>query len=370
MDFHALHRSILKGAAGGRTLWQPRINCWLDDRLYRGEPLPRGYEGLDRKGLYEALGVSDRLYQFNACFQAAYDPSIRVTRRQIDPMTSETVLHTPVGDVTEVTRGNTSNPGRMPIKWYVETEEDLKTFIYIEEHTAWRFDRAMYDRLLRDLGHLGLPAAYLCRVNIQQLLVTLAGVENTYYLLADCPDTVEAYFKALSVSQEGYIAAVLDSPLEWLNYGDNIHCKILPPRLLRKYVIPEYEKRRGLLKRRDIFLYSHFDGDCRDYLPLLRDCALDGFEALTPRPQGDVTVREIADALGPDLFLVDGVAALLFSRLFPEDMLRAQVTELLERLEGRLILGISDELPSDGLLERVTLVRDMVAAFNAKRGGA
>lgn len=369
MDFNLLHHKILKGTANGQTIWQPRINCWYDDRVYRGESLGKGYEGLDRKGLYEALGVSDRLYQFNACFQPSYDETIKVSHRKIDALTDEVVITTPEGSVNEVTRGNLSNPGRMPIKWFVETEEDLKVWIYIEEHTSWRFNRQVYDQLFADLGHLGLPAAYVCRVNIQQLIVTLAGVENTYYLLADCPDTVEAYFDALSKSQEGYLAAALESPLEWLNYGDNIHCKILPPSLLEKYVIPEYEKRRQILKqKKDIFLYSHFDGDFKDYLGLLGDCALDGFEALTPLPQGDVTVDEMINALGRDLVLVDGVAALLFSDLYPVQMLRDQVTELLNRLEGRLILGISDELPSDGLLERVLVVRDMVADFNAKRG--
>lgn len=368
MDFHDLHKSILKGTAHGKTIWQPRINCWYDDRVYRGEAFPAGYEGMDRKALYEALGVSDRLYQFNACFKPSYDETIRVTHRRVDDLTDELVITTPEGTVNEITRGNRSNPGRMPVKWFVETEEDLKTWIYIEEHTTWRFDQATYDELFRDLGHLGLPAAFLCRVNIQQLIVTLAGVENTYYLLADSPDTVEAYFKALSKSQEGYLAAALTSPLEWLNYGDNIHCKILPPTLLQKYVIPEYEKRRDILKQRDIFLYSHFDGDFRDYLPLLQHCALDGFEALTPTPQGDVTVDEMVNALGKDLYLVDGVAALLFSDLYPVSMLKQQVQEVMERMEGRLILGISDELPSDGLLERVLIVRDMVADFNAKRG--
>ena len=291
MNFNQLHHRILKGTANGQTIWQPRINCWYDDRVHRGEAFPRGYEGLDRKGLYEALGVSDRLYQFNACFQASHDETVQVTRRRIDDLTRETVITTPEGTVNEITRGNLSNPGRMPVKWYVETEEDLKTWIYIEEHTAWRFDQPTYDQLFADLGHLGLPAAFVCRVNIQQLIVTLAGVENTYYLLADCPDTVEAYFRALSKSQEGYLAAALASPLEWLNYGDNIHCKILPPSLLKKYVIPEYEKRRAILKKKDIFLYSHFDGDFRDYLPMMTDCALDGFEALTPLPQGDVTAE-------------------------------------------------------------------------------
>ena len=140
--------------------------------------------------------------------------------------------------------------------------------------------------------------AFLCRTNIQNLIVSLAGVENTYYLLADCPDTVEAYFDALSKSQEGYLAAVLASRFNyqlWRQYSLQDSAA-----LTAKNIDSEYEKRRDILKKeRDIFLYSHFDGDFRDYLPLLQDCALDGFEALTPQPQGDVAVDEMIAALGP-----------------------------------------------------------------------
>ena len=108
MNFYDLHHQISK--AQGKTIWQPRIICWYEDREYTNQPLPPGYTGLDRKGLYEKLGVSDRLYQFNACFKAAYDDSIHVTRKKIDDLTEETVITTPVGTVNQIVRGNLSNP--------------------------------------------------------------------------------------------------------------------------------------------------------------------------------------------------------------------------------------------------------------------
>ena len=56
-------------------------------------------------------------------------------------------------------------------------------------------------------------------------------------------------------------------------------------------------------------------------------------EAITPKPQGDVT-------------------------------LRAQVRECIDLFAPHLILGISDELSSIGNIVRVRLVRDMVDEYN------
>lgn len=205
---------------------------------------------------------------------------------------------------------------------------------------------------------------------MQKLLIELSGVENTYYLLADAPELVEDYFKALSRAQERFLKVMAASPLEWLNYGDNLHCKILPEAYFLKYVVPEYEKRRDIIERnsggKKKFLFSHFDGDVKQYLPHMKHCFLDGIEAITPLPQGDVTVEEIKEGLGDEVFLIDGIAALLFNHTYPLEALRDQANRLLELFEGQLVLGISDEFPSDGDLARIEYVTEMVNEFNAR----
>ncbi len=54
----------------------------------------------------------------------------------------------------------------------------------------------------------------------------------------------------------------------------------------------------------------------KHYYPLQKTCGLDGIEAITPKPQGDVTLEEVKEALGDDIYLVDGIAAVLFDEIF------------------------------------------------------
>lgn len=367
MDLLKLNSDVIHRRANGKTIWQPRICCWYDDRMFRHEELPGKFKGCDRRQLYLKLGCSDRLYYFNGCFGAHYDETVKVSGKSIGPNMYESVIETPEGKVNQITRSNLSNNGVMPVKWYVEMEDDLRVMAYVEEHTVYTYSQEHYDMLYRDYSCLGLPAVFMPRSGLQKLLIELAGVENTYYLIADCPDAVESYFAALSKSQEGYLRLAAESPFEWINYGENLHCKVTPPEYFKKYILPEYEKRRSFLAPKGKILYAHFDGDIKDYIPYMKSgCFLDGFEALTPEPQGDVTLEEMKEAVG-DRLLIDGIAAVLFSVNYPVEELIKQTERVLEMFEGQLVLGISDEIASDGSLDRVELVRDMVEEFNAKR---
>lgn len=365
-DFQALNRDVLFKKAGGKTIFQPRIDCWYQDRAYRGEPLPVGYTGMSRKELYEALQVSARLYEFNACLETHYPAEVKSYSRRLNDTQVEHVIETPLGTVNTIFASNTSNAGQMPVKWWIEDEKDLEIWSYLEESAEYTFNTETYERLLNEMGHLGIPTMFLPRPNMQYMMVQAAGVENTYYLQADCPDELDAFFESLSKGQEKMIRTVADCPIECINYGDNLHCKILPPYLFEKYILPEYLKRGEVLHKAGKFIHSHWDGDVEGFLPYAKVCGLDGIEAITPKPQGDVTVEQVKEALGDEIFLIDGLAAVLFSDVYPIEDLKAQTRQLLELFEGQLVLGISDEFPSDGNLDRILIVRDMVEDFNAK----
>lgn len=78
-----------------------------------------------------------------------------------------------------------------------------------------------------------------------------------------------------------------------------------------------------------------------------------------------MTLRQVKQAFGDELFLLDGLAALLFDDIYPESDLVAQTNECLELFGGHLILGISDELPSRGDYRRIQTVSRLVDAYNA-----
>lgn len=367
MNLAELNRDIINRKAGGKTIWQPRICCWYDDRVFRREEMPEEYKGLDLKGIYEKIGCSDRLYMFNACLESKIDSSVKFEHREIDPLRFEQVYSTPLGKVNCIYARNTENPGIMPVKWFIEEEKDLEVFAYIEEATTFSFNMDKYNDLNKEFGHLGLPVMFLPRTSLQRLYIDLAGLENTIYLLADSQDYVENYLKSLTKSHLQMCEVVAQSPVEWINYGDNIHSKLLPPDLFNKYVLPDYEKRGDILHRGNKFVFSHWDGDVKELLPFAQTCFLDGIEAITPIPQGDVTLKEAKKALGDEIFLLDGIASILFNDTYPIEELEKQTLEVLELFEGQLILGISDEFPSDGKLERIVRVNEIVNDFNSKK---
>ena len=362
-----LNRKVINRKANGKTIWQPRIGCWYDDRVFRKEDFPGEYKGLDLKGIYEKIGCSNRLYDFNICLEKHFAKDVVPYARQIDELRTEHGFDTPLGRVYQIISGNTSNSGRQPIKWLIEDDKDLEIMSYIEETAEYSFNTERYNQMCDELCHLGLPIMFLPRVNMQAMFIEFSGVENSIYMLADYPDEMEAFFESLSKGQEKMMKVVANSPIEWINYGDNIHSKILSPALFEKYVLPEYEKRGDILHKAGKFIHSHWDGDTKELLPYAKHCFLDGIEAITPLPQGDVTVKEIKEALGDEIFLIDGLAAVLFSDIYPIEELKKQTEEVLNLFEGQLVLGISDEFPSDGNLERLEYVNEIVNEFNAKR---
>lgn len=156
-----------------------------------------------------------------------------------------------------------------------------------------------------------------------------------------------------------------ESPIRIINFGDNVHGGTLPPAYFERYVLPEYQRRCKKLHEGGKFISAHWDGDCKSLLKYAKSTGLDAIEAITPKPQGDVTLQEVKEALGDEMWLMDGVAAILFDETFSQEELRAQVEECIRLFAPRLILGISDELSSTGDIERVRLVQQIVDEYNA-----
>lgn len=315
--------------------------------------------------IYRELGYSNRNYDFNNCFVKVNDPRVKEYSRKISELETKYILETPVGKISTIIAYNTSNYGTFPKKWWVSSEEEMKIISWIEERCTWKWDDNRYNELLTIRSDLGLPIMFMPRINIQHLYIDIMGVEEGIFALCDYRGTVEKYFQVLSESHERLIQVINESPIEVINFGDNVHAGMLPPELFKKYVLPEYQKRNELLHKADKFMHSHWDGDTKPLLPFARECGFDGIEAVTPKFQGDVTLEEVKKAFGDDLFLIDGIAALLFEDIYPIEDLEKQAKEGIEVFAPKLILGISDEISSRGNLELVRFVGRIVDDYNA-----
>ena len=366
-DLPKLHHDVVFGRSGGRIIWQPRIGCWYGDKIFEGEPLPEPYTGLSLEDIYRKLGCSHRLYGwYNRCFKCIEHPSVKRTERKINDRDTETVIDTPVGKQIAITRTTLSSSRQMHVKREIETEEELKVAAWREENNTWEWDEQTYRRSLNEVGDLGAPTMYLPRMNLQCLYIEKMGVERAIYALHDWPDAMEAFFRAREESHDRLIDIINPSPIDITNFGENVHAGTLPPDLFLRFHKDASLRRGERLRAAGKFVTSHWDGDCRPLFPYARDCGLDGIEAITPFPQGDVTLEETREALGDDMFLLDGIPAIYFDDTFGEDVLTECVHRLIELFAPKLVLGISDELSSTGDIERIRTVGQIVDDYNAQ----
>ncbi len=75
-----------------------------------------------------------------------------------------------------------------------------------------------------------------------------------------------------------------------------------------------------------------------------------------------MTIDEIKAALG-DKILLDGIPAVYFLPMYPLEELIDCTRRLVELFHPRLVLGISDEIPPDGDIERVRLIGELVQTW-------
>jgi len=368
LDLARLHLDVCFGRSAGKIIWQPRIQCWWSDKRFLAQPLPEPYEHMTEAEMYRHLGCSNRLYHYNACFERVEDPRVRVTRRRLDDADTETIWETPVGAQRAVDHRSPNHRSLVHRKWAIAGPEDMRVAAWREARAAWRWNAETFEKVRAEWGDLGAPTMYMPRVTVQDLYINTMGVEQAIFALHDWPGKVEAYFEALNASHDRLIDVINASPIRIINFGDNVHAGTLSPDLFRRYVLPAYRRRCERLHAVGKFVHAHWDGDCRPLLPFARDTGLDGIEAITPRPQGDVTLEETRDALGEEMFLLDGIPAIYFDRTFSERVLADGARRVIDLFAPRLVLGISDEISSTGDIERVRIVGDIVDDYNASVG--
>ena len=148
-------------------------------------------------------------------------------------------------------------------------------------------------------------------------------------------------------------------PIDIMNFGENINANMDPPTIWRNHLMPYYRKRAEQLRAAGKHTHIHIDGAMKPLINVISESPFDAIEACTPVPQGDVTLDEIKQALG-DRILLDGIPAVYFLPYYPLETLVECTRRVVELFHPHLVLGISDEIPPDGDIERVRLIGEMV----------
>ncbi|MHC5034021.1 MAG: uroporphyrinogen decarboxylase family protein, partial [Planctomycetota bacterium] len=273
-----------------------------------------------------------------------YTDRVDVRHEQLPDGDVRTVTTTPHGELVERTHETVDRTWRT-VDFPVKTPADLKKLKWLVERTAPTFSLENFERGSRFIGHRGEPQFWVPKSPYQALCQIWMKLDDFVYALADAPREVEDVMEAIDKSYDRlYDELAASGRVRIVNFGENIHDHLLSPAYFERYLIPWYEKRAGQLRSAGIFTHVHIDGYFRSLLPYLAKLPFDGLEALTPLPQGDVSLEEIGEHIGNKV-LLDGIPAVYFLPHYSLDRLAECVETIVELFHPRLVLGISDELP-------------------------
>lgn len=371
MNYREMNLRVFQGLPVPHVFFQPRFEPWYDwHRIFNS--MPARFEGMSLLDLYDYVGASMRTVHYYTGIpdpiELSFQPEVTV-HRQFQDREGVIIYETPYGDLVEYQKRTQDETWRT-VGFPVKHLEDLKKLRWLYGKMDYSFNEANFDQGDVYVGPRGVPQFWVPKSPYQALAQVWMRLEDLVYCLADCRSEVEETMRVIDESYNSlYEQLCYQGPggtgrLNILNFGENLHEALMGPRYFERYYLPFYEKRCAQLRKAEIFTHVHMDGYFHSLLKYLKILPFDGLEALTPVPQGDVTLEEIKEHIG-DKILLDGIPAVLFLPTYSREQLMEMVEKLVELFSPRLVLGVSDEVPEgadEEAIARLKMVSDWCRA--------
>lgn len=360
MTFREKNLRVFQGKPIRQVLFQPRMEPWFYwHEIF--DKMPPRYADMTVDEFYDELRCSMRYIHYYTGMPdpvvRRFSPEVRV-EEHFTEAEGKRIYQTPYGDLVEGLELTVDKTWRT-VAFPVETLEDLKALRWLYHRTTYHFCVESFQQGSEFIGDRGEPQFWVPKSPYQALAQQWMKLQDLIYALADGPEAVEDTMEAIDDSYDSlYEEIIASGRVKIINFGENIHDQLTSPRYWERYFIPFYEKRCGQLKRAGIYSHNHIDGYFRTLLPYLKHLPFDGLEALTPTPQGDVPLEEMAEHIG-DKVLLDGIPAVMFMPQYSREELMETVEKVAKLFSPRLVLGISDEVPEgtdEEAIERVEMI--------------
>ncbi len=257
---------------------------------------------------------------------------------------TRTIIHTPVGDLTEVREpaGFTS--------WHVEKlfkrPEDYRALIAMIEAQEYVPNPGPWLKKRDEMGGDAIMRGSIGYEPMQAIIHTYMGVETFAIEWAERRDEVLKLYDALVENRRRLYPVCAESPCMYFNYGGNVSADVVGPQRFRDYYVPHYEEFCEIMHAAGKMVGVHFDANTRLLADAIAETSLDYIEAFSPAPDTDMSVAE-ARAAWPDKALWINYPSSLFLTS-DEAMEQATIALLREAAPGNgFLIGITEDMPPE-----------------------
>jgi putative sterol carrier protein/uroporphyrinogen-III decarboxylase len=278
-------------------------------------------------------------------------------------------LETPIGTLTG-TWGFTEMHGWIPhpVKHVVTDHDDLKIFAYAVEHLRPEKPEPDFENFMnaeKAIDEAGIATTSFLNTPLMDLIETCWGLENTYFLLHDYPDEVEAILDRLHQVQRLVVERIAESPAKVVIEYEKTSSTLLSPKIFRRYCLPLLNEYADILRSADKIFLVHMCGKLQAFAGDLASARFNGIADISPHPTGNFTLYEAAAAL-PGKVLTGGIDATTF---IEPDLHRVEgyVSALIKGIKPYpgVLLGSADTAPRGTPLETFRLIQHLVSTVGS-----
>lgn len=303
--------------------------------------------------LHRATGAAIHL-NLGVFYDETYADPVRVCAG-IDGDLYRHRFETPAGAVEEVRRWSPVSFSWPIVRHMVRTVEDLRVVRYVFERVCYAPRWDALEEAVRLAGDWGVPLVQPPYSGFGFLMSRYAGVEAAVMLAVDAPDEFQATVAAINRAQEAIFRELAEGPSEVLIHSDNLSSDIHSPPWVERYCGAHYRRMAQIAHACRKPLVFHMDGRLRGLLGLVAAMGIDGADAVTPAPWGDLSPRECRAEAGPRFVLSGGIPPDSFRPETPLGVLDEQIERwlALRHESPALMIAPGDQLPPDGEIGRV-----------------
>lgn len=252
-----------------------------------------------------------------------------------------------------------------PTKYLINSIEDLKVFKYWVENTSYVPD---YERayMVKELvGDIGCVLCYQPRSPFMQLIVLFSGISNVVNLMMEDGKLFAETIEVLKSKSDEAAEIVLRSPAEFIMIPENLSSEMVGKKFYEEYLRQYETEWCSKIKSNGKYSFIHMDGSLKGLLKEVSSAGFSVIEAMTPAPVGDLEVSEFDNYIRGDTVMWGGLPGALFIPSFDDEKFEEFVVQVIKImvLNPRYVLGIGDQLPPDGIIERVKVVSELVNKY-------
>jgi len=361
------HKQRILAAARGEHLdklpFGARIDVWYNYHSAHNT-LPEKYKGWSQTDIVRDQGAGAQ-YRFLSVVKEEYQDMEVIERNE--PPYIMTEYRTPLGTVSKKEIFDSSEGPwiRYEMEKIFKSENDYPVIKYIMEHIIPIDNFEALNKVRDEVGEDGMVMTGTGLWSpVQRVMREIMGYELFFYELADHPAKVEELIEIMKDLKRRKLKVAVKCDLEIFNidanWSDDIHTPVF-----KKYFVPWLREAVEFLHSKGKLSMVHIDGEMKRLIPMFLEIGIDVAEAWSPVPMTSVTTAELRKAWGDKVTVWGGVPSMLFEPQYSDQEFDDYVLNLFKEVSPgySFIVGMGDNLPFDGKIERVGRLVDLIEKY-------